>query len=246
MGFNFGQSFVYIDYENIHLSLLKHHNITLVKSSIQKIYDLSKQIGENIKLVYAFADWRNFSSIQEELDSFGANLIPVPNVTKNSSDIALVVRATANLYENKEVGNIILFAGDGGYIPLVKHIKSLEVESEIRKVFLFSVKGTTSGDIVRLADDHKWIEDVFGISTGDTEYISTTLIDQLTENIIAIMKRFERKYGYFGINGLVRILLLDKFVLEEKEAFKILDELEKQGVFNRLDPIPHKDPPVSE
>lgn len=50
MGLNFNQTFVYIDYENIHLSLLKHHKITLVKNSIQKIYDLSAKIGGEYKI----------------------------------------------------------------------------------------------------------------------------------------------------------------------------------------------------
>lgn len=145
---------VFVDFENIHISLSKK-NKEIPASNVNVFQDVGIQYGE-VKEVLPIAKWSNFKEHEEAFLEFGMRPYAVTRNSKNASDIALTVECMKSLYENN-LDVYILFTGDADFLPLVNHLLNKRKE-----VYLYSIQGSTAQHLLSLGKEkHFWIEEEF-------------------------------------------------------------------------------------
>jgi len=103
---------VFIDYENIHISLSKKDK-QIDPNRIDIFEKTASTYGEVISIV-PIAQWANYRTHEEAFAGHGINPFSVAQGVKNSSDIALVVECMIACYE-KEYDIFIIFSDIGCY-----------------------------------------------------------------------------------------------------------------------------------
>jgi len=115
---------VFIDYENIELSLRskKGHDSELDWS---KVMETAVDIGRVI-LRRAYGDWAIFSSYQRELLGLGIDLVHVTAKRgKNAADIRIVIEAMEMLIgDHSHISHVLLVSGDGDFTELVHRLRA--------------------------------------------------------------------------------------------------------------------------
>lgn len=145
---------VFVDFENIHISLSKK-NKEIPSSKVDIFRNAGTQYGK-VEKVLPIARWSKFKEHEEALSEFGIRPYAVTRNSKNASDIALTVECMKSLYEDK-LDVYVLFAGDADFLPLVNHLMDHEKE-----VYLYSIQGSTSQHLLRLGSEkHFWIEEAY-------------------------------------------------------------------------------------
>lgn len=145
---------VFVDFENIHISLSKK-NKEIPASNVDIFKNVGIKYGK-VEKVLPIAKWSNFKLHEEAFSEFGIRPYAVTRNSKNASDIALTVECMKSLYEDK-LDVYVLFAGDADFLPLVNHLLDHEKE-----VYLYSIQGSTSQHLLRLGKEkHFWIEEEF-------------------------------------------------------------------------------------
>lgn len=123
---------VFIDYDNIHISLEQDGKMI----SLEK-YDIFREIGlqyGRVTMIKPFAIWDNLYLQEKAFAEVGITPVPVILKLKNATDIALVTNLLDAVYA-KGIDVVVLFTGDGGYAPVVYHI----IQELDRDVYVYSV-----------------------------------------------------------------------------------------------------------
>jgi len=170
---------LFLDYENIHISLNKVYNLTLdVEKLIPLIQDRIKDLG-HILVQKAYADWEDYPQVQSKLDSLNVKpeyvlskkvskkdrdgIIRIES-RKNSSDIAMALDIQQTLYERKEIELFVLVTGDRDFIVPIRRLMGHQ-----KSVIIFGVKQTTSKDLLQSLsseDNFISIESLLGIEAA--------------------------------------------------------------------------------
>ena len=81
-----------------------------------------------------------------------------------------------------------MFAGDGGFLPLINYL----IDDCLKTVVLYSVRGSSNGAVIkRLKHSHLWIEDEMG---GCIQPI--TQIDQKYLNLVIAVDAKLKNFGW--------------------------------------------------
>ncbi|MEM7246058.1 MAG: NYN domain-containing protein [Acidobacteriota bacterium] len=146
---------VYIDYENLYISL---------RSTVRKnpdfdlIMEKCRDFGR-VTVARAYADWSEFARVvTSQMFSSGIEPIFVPTrkfydaktrsqATKNSVDIHIVIDIIKDVLTSKNIDTFVLISGDRDFVPLMNQIRAAGKE-----VFAIGVAGCTSSELAVAVD----------------------------------------------------------------------------------------------
>jgi uncharacterized LabA/DUF88 family protein len=208
---------IFIDYENVHISLEKK-NLEFDPIKLETFRILAKQYGQHRRTT-PVARWDGFIVHQNAFIEFGIQPLAVSGNAKNASDIALTVECMKSFY-TESIDAYVIFAGDGGFIPLVNHLLN-----EGKEVYLYSVKGATSEKLLRLGDKHYWIEEQLHASLRPATVLNPKYIQVVKVVYNAL---YVRKMPFLSRRQLFNFIKTQgasQFgTLSDEEIGKLLDE----------------------
>jgi hypothetical protein len=148
MGNDSAQVAVFIDYDNIQISVAD----TLGKDTDvewKKILEAASRAGR-VVLRRAYADWAIYPDRQRELLGLGIDLVHVSSKRgKNAADIRIVIDALEMLYSGQnQFSHVLLVSGDGDFTELVHRLRSAG-----RVVIGIGVSGTSAEYLVNACDE---------------------------------------------------------------------------------------------
>jgi len=115
---------VFIDYENIEISLRSKRNQD-AEVDWSRVMETAVDLGRVI-LRRAYGDWAIFSSYQRELLGLGIDLVHVTAKRgKNAADIRIVIEAMEMLIgDHRHISHVLLVSGDGDFTELVHRLRA--------------------------------------------------------------------------------------------------------------------------
>ena len=132
----------------------------LSEISLQNILLKLKEMGlNNIAIQKAYADWSNIklSKLKWDISELGIEPIQMygfsKGMTKNASDIQLVIDAMEILYTKDFIDTFVIVSGDGGFSTLVKKISEYG-----KRVIGCSYKTTANQIFTKVCDDFIFID----------------------------------------------------------------------------------------
>jgi len=132
----------------------------LSEISLQNILLKLKEMGlNNIAIQKAYADWSNIklSKLKWDISELGIEPIQMygfsKGMTKNASDIQLVIDAMEILYTKDFIDTFVIVSGDGGFSTLVKKISEYG-----KRVVGCSYKTTANQIFTKVCDDFIFID----------------------------------------------------------------------------------------
>lgn len=155
MAENKGDVAVFIDFENIYVSLRNEHG---TDPNFELLMDKCAEYGRVI-IARAYADWYRYPRVTSALYAHSIEPMYVPTyyydrddtgagAQKNSVDIHLVIDAMKTLYSYPNISTYILATGDRDFIPLVNTIRQYG-----KKVVVIGVAGAASTHLAQSADE---------------------------------------------------------------------------------------------
>lgn len=123
---------VFIDMENLFGGYAGEVRGVPVKRIIAEIRRIGTELGvvSDIAIMRAYANWADgrLGVYRRELMEVGIEPIQVFGFgasVKNAADIELVVDALSTVYEAPFIEVVVVVSGDGGFVPLVRHLHAL-------------------------------------------------------------------------------------------------------------------------
>lgn len=156
MAENKGDVAVFIDFENIYVSLRNEHG---TDPNFELLMDKCAEYGRVI-IARAYADWYRYPRVTSALYAHSIEPMYVPTyyydredtrpsaAQKNSVDIHLVIDAIKTLYGYPNISIFVLATGDRDFIPLVNTVRQYG-----KRVVVIGVSGAASTHLAQSADE---------------------------------------------------------------------------------------------
>jgi uncharacterized LabA/DUF88 family protein len=147
---------VYVDYENLYISL---RSTVGQNPNFDVIMDKCREFGR-LTQVRAYADWSEFARVvTSQMFSSGVEPIYVPTrkfydaktrsqATKNSVDIVITIDIMKDVLLSKNIDIFVLVSGDRDFVPLMNQIRAAGKE-----VYAIGVAGCTSSELAVAVDE---------------------------------------------------------------------------------------------
>ncbi len=238
-------SAVFIDFENFYYALTNQYDLSPVdatEASVSIIGNtldkLRSELGEFI-IQQAFSDWSEYGEPKKELQKMGVRVFDVLSTPhKNSADIELSLSVQDVVLTRPDVRNIVIFAGDRDYMPIV-----LRSRERGKKLHFAGFEKSLSGDLKNLIGEGNFtyvntdlLSSYKPKSTGDKKSrndvsgIRELTTDELAAAIAAVnaFDDYKQKYGSVKLSG----FLVDKLATalpslnhtHRREIFQVLVE----------------------
>jgi hypothetical protein len=191
----------YVDYENI-FELIKHHGFNPIELNFFGVVldRLRNDFKLNIIECIAYCNFERKElqgRHQSILQGMGVQTRHTANNGKNSGDLELTADALRSLYKNPAIEVFIIISSDRDIIPLIKSIKY-----ENRKSWIISTRNGFNQSVIRYADHHEYIEDIFNLKNpaepefvieGDPSHLDLDRCEEVCSLLFAsiIWKKFE-------------------------------------------------------
>jgi len=176
---------IFIDFENICISLER-----ISKRINLENFNIFREVGEiygEVQYIKPYAVWHYLYNEQRAFEEAGIRTIPIFSDLKNATDISLVIDCLAAGFVD-DIDIFVIFAGDGGYAPLVNFL----IDKLKKEVYIYSVKSSTKEKVYqRLKDKHLFIDDelsdtLINFSDCDFDPKLLLLIDLLNKGIMKL------------------------------------------------------------
>jgi uncharacterized LabA/DUF88 family protein len=147
---------VYIDYENLYVSL---KSTVKMEPDFDVIMEKCREFGR-VTVSRAYADWSEFSRVlTSQMFANGFEPIYVPTrkfydaktraeARKNSVDIHITIDIIKSLFLHENVDVFIIISGDRDYVPLINQIRQ-----QGKEVYALGVAGCTSSELSVAVDE---------------------------------------------------------------------------------------------
>lgn len=219
---------VFIDYENVHICLKETSKMINLER-----FNIFREIGEKygkVVSVKPYAVWETMYTQQKAFENVGVKTVPILNNIKNATDITLVVDCLCSAFD-ADMDIVVLFAGDGGYSPLVNAL----IDDLDKEVYLYSVvNGTKHRVYERLGDKHLYIDEELKdvIIVGEELRLEAEL-----ETIIKLLHRDLGKYPFVGRGHFFRYITTQSELKEYDPSVtgKNIDKLIAFKLINQKD-----------
>lgn len=158
---------VYVDYENIHKTLIKTKTNVLRKGFFEKLRTWCKNNEKRIvqTLVYCNFDNEDLyqSHHQTTLQNYGVETIHTSNQGKNYADLKISIDVLTSMYSNDNIDEFIIVSNDKDMTPLLNAIRANK-----RNVYVITAGTEYNHTICEFADEHLTLEK---ICEEDVEYL---------------------------------------------------------------------------
>ncbi len=145
-----GNVAIFVDYENIHISLHRHFKTTNFDYAMlpKEIRKIGQEYGK-IVFAKAYADWT--TRTKAIITAFGMNLIECKHVFPkvsgaDRSDIAVAIEAMELLFMREDIETFIIFSGDSDFREL-----AIKIESRGKNIIVCGFDCTTSEELKKAA-----------------------------------------------------------------------------------------------
>lgn len=207
---------VFIDFENINISL---GELALMIDTER--YNIFREVGENygkVVMIKPYACWDFMYPQQKAFEEIGIRTVPIFSSLKNATDITLVIDCMSSAFKDN-VDTFVIFAGDGGYAPLVNYL----IDELDKEVILLSVKESTKGKVYqRLGENHKLINDELkDVIVSNSGLEITPDLVKLVEILHQGLKKLEFMARRYFFNYICKHDYFKKF--ESDECGKLID-----------------------
>lgn len=215
---------VYIDYDNVSISLKEYYG----KQSVEVLKKIREEIADNdnLRVMKAFCDFKHIED--EEILHLDSSLVELRHVSSssangktNASDIALAIDVTKSLFNKIPIDNYYIVSSDSDMFPILKEL--VFFNKKVHLIYLEANIGESYMNAIReVGIDCKSIESMLGIP----KYISVS--EQLENNNEDLIKE--------------SLLLINDIINELAERYKKNGELGTTGKKNILAALEAKYP----
>ncbi len=180
---------VYVDFENLYLSLKNRNNNTGLRTrelSLQILEGLQRrlrELGNPMTLGRSYAAFDAYPGLEVAHDLALMGLDPqyvlISHSGKNSADIQLSLDVARVVFRRPDIEMIVIVSGDRDFIPLARQV--LEEGRDLRVV---AIPDTTSGDLrARVGADRFW--DALNLLDGGPEAVCAPAPEVMEEAAMA-------------------------------------------------------------
>jgi uncharacterized LabA/DUF88 family protein len=118
---------IYVDYENVHKTLLKEHKNLLGMGFFEKLTKWCEENNMRIMdiIVYCNFDLKDLyeSNHQTKLQEYGIETVHTSNKGKNFSDLKITADLLEQMHTNNNIDGFILISNDKDMTPVIKAVK---------------------------------------------------------------------------------------------------------------------------
>ena len=191
------------------------------------LLELKKKGLDNIAIQKAYADWSNpaLSTIKWDISELGIEPIQMYGfskaMTKNASDIQLVIDAMEILHTKDFIDTFVIVSGDGGFASLVKKISEYG-----KKVIGCAYKRSANTIFTKVCDDFIYIDNI----------LTKEQLDKLNEVELEENKKkaiVENPILKHILPSMERLREYDLDLVEEKTK-EFLDKLDKNSTARHI------------
>lgn len=226
---------IYVDYENIHKTLIKTKTNILREGFFEKI---RKWCLDNRKRIVQTRVYCNFdnedmyqSHHQSMLQNYGVETIHTSNQGKNYADLKISIDVLTSMYSNNNIDEFIIVSNDKDMIPLLNSIRANK-----RNVCVVTAGDDYNRSICEFADQHIDFDEI--CKTEVDHLIINDLKDKYWNNFCIYINekiaKFEKgeSYKHYAINYNIK-KSMSYLKLMSYELLNIIKELysERKIVF---------------
>lgn len=174
---------IYIDYENIHQTLL-HEDRNLFRIGF---FEKLKKWGEQNELrildivCYCNFDLKDLyeSHHQSKLQEYGINTIHTSNKGKNFADLKITTDLLEVMYNNNKVDGFILISNDKDMTPLISQVKKY-------KDFMYLITAGSNYDntLLNFPDKHIHINEIESVE------VDSLKVDEINKEVIESLEKY--------------------------------------------------------
>jgi uncharacterized protein (TIGR00288 family) len=202
-----GDVAVYIDFENIYISVRNRYD---ANPNFESIMDLCSEYGR-VTIARAYADWYRYPRVTNALYANGIEPIYVPTyhydreegrvgkAIKNSVDMHLCIDMMKTLYAYENIATYCLVTGDRDFIPLINATRQVG-----KHTVVIGVAQATASHLAQAADDFIYYSQV--ADTAD-ERAPAPGADPY-ESLVAAIK-LARERGHVSTLATLKLLMLE-------------------------------------
>jgi uncharacterized LabA/DUF88 family protein len=221
---------LFIDYENIHWTMVREYNL---EPEISRFISVLKERAEQIahvSYVAAYADFDNadFHGLQSEFQrnnvetrhvfskSFGAT-------RKNAADIEMSLDAQEMATTRSDITGFVLVCGDRDFIPIVKRL-----QQKGKEVHIIGLRASTSRDLQNfVGSNYTPVEELLGIipakPQGQTAAAPTRPQDAVisTDGVCTKLASIEGRLAFVSVSHFLKNVLEGDNFSEKSAAFNL-------------------------
>lgn len=150
---------VYVDYENIHKTLIKDNTNVLRKGFFEKLRAWCAKNNKRIVQTRVYCNFDNEdlyqSHHQTTLQNYGVETIHTSNQGKNYADLKISIDVLTSMYSNDNIDEFIIVSNDKDMIPLLNSIRANK-----RNVCVITAGEDYNRSICEFADQHITLEEI--------------------------------------------------------------------------------------
>lgn len=225
---------VYVDYENIHKTLIKKNTNILREGFFEKLRAWCASSKKRIvqTQVYCNFDIEDLykSHHQTTLQNYGVETIHTSNQGKNYADLKISIDVLTSMYSNNNIDEFIIISNDKDMIPLLNSIRANK-----RNVCVITAGDSYNRAICEFVDQHTTLEEI--CKTEVDHLIISDLKDKFEESFskyiddkistfqpgddfphYALEYNIKKSVGYYKLMS-YELLTIIKDLYEEKKLF---------------------------
>ncbi len=172
---------VYVDYENIHKTLIKRNTNILREGFFEKLRAWCASNKKRIVQTQVYCNFDNEdlyqSHHQTTLQNYGVETIHTSNQGKNYADLKISIDVLTSMYSNNNIDEFIIVSNDKDMIPLLNAIRANK-----RNVCVITAGDDYNRAICEFVDQHITLEDVCKTEAG--HLIISDIKDRFWDNFV--------------------------------------------------------------
>lgn len=194
---------VYVDYENIHKTLIRTKTNVLRTGFFEKLRTWCANNNKRIVQTQVYCNFDNEdlyqSHHQTTLQNYGVETIHTSNQGKNYADLKISIDVLTSMYSNDNIDEFIIVSNDKDMIPLLNSIRANK-----RNVCVITAGEDYNRSICEFSDQHITLEEI--CETETKHLIITDLKDKLWQNYYSYIEdkignyANENKYSHYALD----------------------------------------------
>lgn len=188
---NFHNVAIFIDYENVHKTLLNSYTNAIREGFFEKLKIWCKEHNRRIVKIVVYCNFDNKdlyeSHHQSFLQSYGVETVHTSNQGKNFADLKLAIDVLNSMYTNNNIDEFIIMSNDKDMTPLLNTVRANK-----RKASILTTGSSYNSVLCEFADEQIKFEDIIK-SVGNGHLI----INDIEQKFLSDIK----KYVYAAISA---------------------------------------------
>ena len=166
---------IFIDYENVHKTLLNSNTNAIREGFFEKLKIWCKDHNRRIVKIVVYCNFDNKdlyeSHHQSFLQSYGVETVHTSNQGKNFADLKLAIDVLNSMYTNNNIDEFIIMSNDKDMTPLLNTVRANK-----RKDSILTTGDSYNSVLCEFADEQIKFEDI--ISSVDNGHLIINDIEQ--------------------------------------------------------------------